>query len=292
MHSPRPWNAAPCRCTAPDVHETRRRRGHRRHPDVRRHDSLHRRARQLRRGCSCPGFVPTHQPYQPAETGLLYVDHCVGNVELGKMNEWVGFYSRVLGFYNLLSFDDKDISTEYSALMSKVMTNGNGRIKFPINEPAAGKKKCQIEEYLDFYRGPGVQHIAAGDERHRGHGQGPSRSRRRIPAGADDVLRHAAGTGRRHRRGLAPLRELGILVDRDDEGTCCSSSPSPCRTGRRCSTRSSSGRAPGGSARETSGRSSRPSSASRRSEGTFEIAECRMQNAECSVPCGSPDVVG
>ena len=96
----------------------------------------------------------------PEGTGLKYVDHCVGNVELGKMNEWVAFYERVLGFTNILTFDDKQISTEYSALMSKVMSNGNGRIKFPINEPAIGKRKSQIDEYLDFYHGPGVQHVA------------------------------------------------------------------------------------------------------------------------------------
>ena len=112
------------------------------------------------RGLFMPGFRAATSPYRPEGTGLKYVDHCVGNVELGHMNEWVGYYSKVLGFYNLLSFDDKDISTEYSALMSKVMSNGNGRIKFPINEPAAGKKKSQIDEYLEFYRGPGVQHIA------------------------------------------------------------------------------------------------------------------------------------
>ena len=112
------------------------------------------------KGLFLPGFVPKSSPLKAVTTGLKYVDHCVGNVELGKMNDWVGFYSRVLGFFNLLSFDDKDISTEYSSLMSKVMSNGNGRIKFPINEPAAGKKKSQIDEYLEFYRGPGVQHIA------------------------------------------------------------------------------------------------------------------------------------
>jgi len=98
------------------------------------------------RGLFLPGFVPKTSRFKTVPTGLKYVDHCVGNVELGKMNEWVEFYSRVLGFFNLLSFDDKDISTEYSSLMSKVMSNGNGRIKFPINEPAAGKKKSQIDE--------------------------------------------------------------------------------------------------------------------------------------------------
>ncbi len=107
-----------------------------------------------------PGFRPVETRYNPAPVGLKYVDHCVGNVELGAMNRWVEFYERVLGFYNLISFDDKAISTEYSALMSKVVSNGNGRIKFPLNEPAKGKKKSQIDEYLEFYEGPGVQHIA------------------------------------------------------------------------------------------------------------------------------------
>jgi 4-hydroxyphenylpyruvate dioxygenase len=98
------------------------------------------------------------QPSEP--TGLKYIDHMVGNVGWGEMNQWVAWYEKVMGFVNFLTFDDKQITTEYSALMSKVMSNGNGRIKFPINEPAEGKKKSQIEEYLDFYEGPGVQHIA------------------------------------------------------------------------------------------------------------------------------------
>ena len=101
-----------------------------------------------------------HPPRNPPDVGLKYVDHCVGNVELGKMNQWVEFYAHVMGFRNLLTFDDKTISTEYSSLMSKVMANGNDRIKFPINEPAKGKKKSQIDEYLDYYKGPGVQHMA------------------------------------------------------------------------------------------------------------------------------------
>src|SRR5919205_66472 len=108
------------------------------------------------RGLFFPGFEPRKPHYQPSDTGLQYVDHCVGNVELGQMNVWVGFYEKVMGFKNLISFDDEDISTEYSSLMSKVMSNGNERIKFPINEPAVGKKKSQIDEYLDFYGGPGV----------------------------------------------------------------------------------------------------------------------------------------
>jgi 4-hydroxyphenylpyruvate dioxygenase len=134
------------------------------------------------------------------------------------MNEWVGFYSRVLGFFNLLSFDDKDISTEYSALMSKVMSNGNGRIKFPINEPAAGKKKSQIDEYLEFYGGPGVQHIAIATNdivstvtqlQHRGI------EFLRVPTEDYDTLLQRVG---KIDEDLGPLRDLGILVDRDDEG--------------------------------------------------------------------------
>src|SRR5213595_1843953 len=116
--------------------------------------------RQNYHGPFMPGFRKWESNYNPPQTGLQYVDHCVGNVGWNQMNPWVKFYEEVMGFRNILSFDDKDISTEYSALMSKVMSNGNGYVKFPINEPAAGKKKSQIEEYLDFYRSPGVQHIA------------------------------------------------------------------------------------------------------------------------------------
>jgi 4-hydroxyphenylpyruvate dioxygenase len=170
------------------------------------------------RGLFLPGFVPVQSAYAPPSTGLLYVDHCVGNVELGRMNDWVGFYEKVLGFYNLLSFDDKDISTEYSALMSKVMSNGNGRIKFPINEPAAGKKKSQIDEYLEFYRGPGVQHVALATNniietvtalRDRGV------EFLKVPGSYYDTVLDRVG---KIDEDLAPLRELGILIDRDDEG--------------------------------------------------------------------------
>ena len=170
------------------------------------------------RGLFMPGFEPMSSPYRPDDVGLQYVDHCVGNVELGKMNEWVEFYSRVLGFFNLLSFDDKDISTEYSALMSKVMSNGNGRIKFPINEPAAGKKKSQIDEYLDFYRGPGVQHIAiATNDIVSSVTALKSRGVEflKVPADYYDTLLDRVG---KIDEDLGPLRELGILVDRDDEG--------------------------------------------------------------------------
>jgi 4-hydroxyphenylpyruvate dioxygenase len=170
------------------------------------------------RGLFLPGFVPMSSAYPAKSTGLKYVDHCVGNVELGKMNEWVGFYERVLGFTNILTFDDKQITTEYSALMSKVMSNGNGRIKFPINEPASGKKKSQIEEYLDFYRGPGVQHIAVAtddiittvrDLRARGI------EFLRVPAEYYETVLDRVG---KIDEEIAPLAELGILVDRDDEG--------------------------------------------------------------------------
>ena len=169
-------------------------------------------------GLFLPGFVAATSEYAPSPVGLKYVDHCVGNVELGKMNEWVGFYSKVLGFYNLLTFDDKDISTEYSALMSKVMSNGNSRIKFPINEPASGKKKSQIEEYLDFYRGPGVQHIAVATDdivatvtalRSRGV------EFLKTPTTYYETLQARVG---KIDEPLDVLKELGILVDRDDEG--------------------------------------------------------------------------
>jgi 4-hydroxyphenylpyruvate dioxygenase len=111
-------------------------------------------------GVFLPGYKPWKSDYNPTAVGLKYIDHMVGNVGWNEMNKWVKFYEDVMGFVNFLSFDDKQIHTEYSALMSKVMSNGNGRIKFPINEPAEGKKRSQIEEYLDFYGGPGVQHIA------------------------------------------------------------------------------------------------------------------------------------
>ena len=142
----------------------------------------------------------------------------VGNVELGDMNKWVKFYEEVLGFKQILSFDDKDISTEYTALMSKVMSNGNGRIKFPINEPAEGLKKSQVDEYLDFYEGAGVQHVALATDniietvtalRDRGV------EFLRVPGTYYDSLLDRVGE---IDEDLAPLRELGILVDRDDEG--------------------------------------------------------------------------
>jgi len=156
--------------------------------------------------------------YQPTETGLLYVDHCVGNVGWNQMNPWVNFYQDVMGFRNILTFDDKDISTEYSALMSKVMSNGNGFVKFPINEPAEGKKKSQVEEYLEFYNGEGVQHVAMAtndivqtvtDLRNRGV------EFLRVPTSYyDDLLERVGHID----EDLEPLKELGVLVDRDNEG--------------------------------------------------------------------------
>jgi len=169
-------------------------------------------------GLFLPGFVAASSEFAPEPVGLLHVDHCVGNVELGRMNHWVGFYERVLGFHNLLTFDDKDISTEYSSLMSKVMSNGNGRIKFPINEPASGKKKSQIEEYLDFYGGPGVQHIAvATDDIIATVGLLRARGVEflRTPTTYYQELQERVGT---IDEPLDELARLGILVDRDDEG--------------------------------------------------------------------------
>jgi 4-hydroxyphenylpyruvate dioxygenase len=170
-------------------------------------------------GIFMPGYVAMDDGYKTDDVGLLYVDHCVGNVELGKMDEWVKFYEDVMGFSLLLTFDDQDISTEYSALMSKVVSNGNGYIKFPINEPADGKKaKSQIDEYLEFYHGPGVQHIAVATHdiiatvsalKSRGV------QFLRVPDTYYDDLLDRVGV---IDEDIAPLRELGILVDRDEEG--------------------------------------------------------------------------
>lgn len=170
-------------------------------------------------GVFLPGYRAWSNPYyQPAETGLLYVDHCVGNVGWNQMNPRVKFYEEVMGFRNILSFDDKDISTEYSALMSKVMSNGNGFVKFPINEPAEGKKKSQVEEYLEFYDGEGCQHVAMATNdivktvtelRNRGV------EFLKVPTSYYDDLLDRVG---HIDEDLEPLKELGILVDRDNEG--------------------------------------------------------------------------
>ncbi|MCK6457133.1 MAG: 4-hydroxyphenylpyruvate dioxygenase [Phycisphaerae bacterium] len=164
-----------------------------------------------------PGFRPMSAP-KPPNVGLAAIDHIVGNVDLGAMNHWAGFYERVLGFSQLQHFDDKDISTEYSALMSKVMQNGSGRVKFPINEPAEGKRKSQIEEYLEYYRGPGVQHVAFNtkDIIHtvrtlRDNGV----NFLRVPDTYYEALASRVG---KIEEDFGVLQELGILVDRDDEG--------------------------------------------------------------------------
>jgi 4-hydroxyphenylpyruvate dioxygenase len=174
------------------------------------------------RGVFAPGYLPLDpdrygtSTFQPA--GLKAIDHIVGNVEEGKMDEWVSFYERVLGFSQLVSFDDKDISTEYSALMSKVVQGGNGRIKFPINEPAKAKRRSQIEEYLNYYQGPGVQHIAlmTGDIVKTVRAlRANDVSFLRVPPAYYDALPDRIGN---INEDINELAELGILVDRDDEG--------------------------------------------------------------------------
>lgn len=170
-------------------------------------------------GVFMPGYKAWSNPnFKPTDCGLLYVDHCVGNVGWNQMNKWVSFYEEVLGFKNILSFDDEDISTEYSALMSKVMSSGNGFVKFPINEPAEGKRKSQIEEYLDFYDGEGCQHVAmATNDIVKTVAELKSRGVEflQVPTTYYDDLLERVGT---IDEDLAPLKELGILVDRDNEG--------------------------------------------------------------------------
>ncbi|MBX2874313.1 MAG: 4-hydroxyphenylpyruvate dioxygenase [Saprospiraceae bacterium] len=166
-----------------------------------------------------PGFKKWETPRFTTEAiGLKYIDHMVGNVSIGQMDRWVKFYEEVMGFAQILSFDDKEISTEYTALMSKVMSNGNGRIKFPINEPAPGLKKSQVEEYLTFYEGEGVQHIAVATDdiistvaalRARGV------EFLEVPDTYYDALTERVG---RIDEDIEALKELNILVDRDDEG--------------------------------------------------------------------------
>tara|TARA_R110000850_G_scaffold252987_1_gene378192 strand:- start:843 stop:1988 length:1146 start_codon:yes stop_codon:yes gene_type:complete len=169
-------------------------------------------------GIFLPGYKAWNPDYQPSDVGLKYIDHMVGNVGWNEMNKWVEFYAKVMGFAQLISFDDKDISTDYTALMSKVMTNGNGRIKFPINEPAEGKKKSQIEEYIDFYNGAGVQHVAvATDNIIETVTQMTERGVEflKVPAIYYDTVLDRVGE---IDEDLEPLKKLGILIDRDDEG--------------------------------------------------------------------------
>lgn len=166
-----------------------------------------------------PGYERWESDYNPSEVGLLYIDHCVGNVDWNKMNEAVEWYQNVMGFVNILSFDDKQINTEYSALMSKVMSNGNGYVKFPINEPAEGKKRSQIEEYLDYYEGEGVQHAALTTKdivstvkelKARGVeflGAPPEAYYDMLPERVGEIDEE-----------IKIIQELGILVDRDEEG--------------------------------------------------------------------------
>ena len=165
-----------------------------------------------------PGYQAVSEDRLAKPVGLKYVDHCVGNVELGAMNKWVEFYMNAMGFRLYQHFDDEDISTEYSALMSKVMANGNDRIKFPINEPASGRKKSQIDEYLEYYRTPGVQHIAmATDDIIETVAELTGRGVEflRVPSTYYDDLQKRVG---KIDEPVDELKRLGILVDRDDEG--------------------------------------------------------------------------
>jgi 4-hydroxyphenylpyruvate dioxygenase len=182
-------------------------------------DTVHRFVeRKDYQGLFMPGYDSPRWKLPVESVGLQYVDHCVGNVELGAMNTWVDFYEKVMGFQLLITFDDKDISTEYSALMSKVVSNGNGYVKFPINEPADGKKKSQIEEYIEFYQGAGVQHIAVEtyDIVHT-----VTELRRRgveflyVPETYYDDLTERVGA---IHEDIAILKSLNILVDRDEHG--------------------------------------------------------------------------
>jgi 4-hydroxyphenylpyruvate dioxygenase len=170
------------------------------------------------KGPFMPGFRAAKSRAPSVPLGLEHIDHCVGNVELGKMNEWVKFYEDVMGFKLIITFDDKDISTEYSALMSKVVSNGNGYVKFPINEPAEGKKKSQIDEYLDFYRGAGVQHIAVATNNIL-HTVSELQKRGidflNVPTTYYSDLLDRVG---KIDESVSDLEKLGILVDRDEEG--------------------------------------------------------------------------
>ena len=240
----------------------------RHHPHLRRHDAQLRQPRPLSRRVRArlsSRSTPTataRSTFHPV--GLKAIDHIVGNVEEGKMDEWVRFYENVLGFSQLISFDDKDISTEYSALMSKVVQGGSGRIKFPINEPAKSRRRSQIEEYLNFYHGPGVQHIALATGRHHRDGAGPAAQRRVVPARAAGLLRPAAAIASApSTRTSTSWPSWASSWTATTRATCCKFSPSRSRIGRRCSSRSSSGTARAASARAISRRCSRPSSANR-----------------------------
>lgn len=174
-------------------------------------------------GIFLPGYEKWESDYNPSSVGLKFIDHMVGNVGWGEMNTWVKWYEDVMGFVNFLSFDDKMIHTEYSALMSKVMSNGNGRIKFPINEPAEGKKKSQIEEYLEFYEGPGAQHIAVATDniietvrqlRERGVEFLSSPPQEYY----DEIPERLGAHMELMKEPISEIQKLGILVDADEEG--------------------------------------------------------------------------
>ncbi len=174
-------------------------------------------------GLFLPGYQEWKSDYNPESTGLKFVDHMVGNVGWGEMNTWVKWYEEVMGFVNFLSFDDKQINTEYSALMSKVMSNGNGRIKFPINEPAEGKKRSQIEEYLDFYEGAGVQHMAiATDDIIKTVSDLKSRGVEFLsapPRSYYDAIPERLGSHMsKMKEDINVLEGLGIMIDADEEG--------------------------------------------------------------------------
>lgn len=175
------------------------------------------------KGFFLPGFEKWESDFKPESTGLKFIDHMVGNVGWNEMDKWVKFYEDVMGFVNFLSFDDKQITTEYSALMSKVMSNGNGRIKFPINEPAEGKKKSQIEEYLDFYEGPGAQHIAvATDDIISTVEKLRSRGVEFLSIPPNEYYEAVPLRLEKHNHDLnediEKLKKLGILIDADEEG--------------------------------------------------------------------------
>ncbi len=242
------------------------------------------------KGCFLPGFQAVSPRYSRRRWVSSTWTTASATSSSARMNTWVKFYQDVMGFRNLISFDDKDISTEYSSLMSKVVASGNDRIKFPINEPAQGRKKSQIDEYLEFYRGPGVQHLAIA---------------------TDNIIETVTALRDRGVEFLqVPKAYYDSVLDRvghiDEElgpaegaraswwtgttkGTCCRSSASRCRTGRRCSTRSSSGRVPRASARATSRRCSRRSSGSRRREGICEGQRKRVSVSGERALCGALD---
>ena len=228
------------------------------------------------RGPYLPGYVPRRSAARRREGApkryFQALDHVVGNVELGRMDEWVGFYGRVMGFTNMAEFVGGDIATEYSALMSKVVANGNHRVKFPLNEPAAGKKRSQIDEYLEFYQGAGAQHLALATNDIIGSRRRAARQRRRVPGHAGLLLHRSGAAGPDRRTSACPSRNCRRAASWSTgtrTATCCRSSPSRSATGPPSSSSSSSGTARSASARATSRRCSRRSSASRRQRGNL-----------------------